>query len=187
MAGKSPLLLAMVLFVIGVSGLALSSAERSHWGPFEPGVTPPPQQVRVVDVGVPYVIPPLEDLLSGTVEATAVTRPETEFVSAPVEEPEPTASPTLTPLRVFGLSTDDAGVSAAAVEPTPPPLKIVNVANDADSTPTPEATADTTETPEPSATAESSETPAAETTPTPEATATPESPAPEETPTPAAN
>lgn len=181
MAGKSPLLLAMVLFVIGVSGLALSSAERSHWGAFEPGVTPPPQQVRVVDVVEPYVIPPLEDLLSGTVEATAVTRPETEFVSAPADEPEPTASPTLTPLRVFGLSTDDAGVSAAAVEPPPPPLKVINVANDADSTPTPEATA------EPSTTAESSETPAAETTPAPEATATPGAPAPEETPTPAAN
>ena len=171
MAGKAPLLLAMVLFAIGVSGLALSSAERAQWGPFE-GPPPATQQARVIDTGTPFTVPALDTLLTSYIEPVAHEEPA---APALVAEPEP--SPTLTPLRIFGLSGDDAGVSAAAAYPTPPPLKIVNVASDTDETPEATETPEGTPTPEATETATpGSETPA----PTAEPTAT-------ETPTPAAN
>lgn len=173
MAGKAPLLLAMVLFAIGVSGLALSSAERAQWGPFE-GPPPATQQARVIDTGTPFTVPALDTLLTSYIEPVVHEEPA---APALVAEPEPEPSPTLTPLRIFGLSGDDAGVSAAAADPTPPPLKIVNVASDTDETPEAPETPEGTPTPEATETATSgSETPA----PTTEPTAT-------ETPTPAAN
>lgn len=129
MAGKAPLLLATVLFAIGVSGLALSSAERAHWGPFEPGSTPAVQQVRIVDSGAPFAVPPLDELFTSRVETAVSSEP------APAAPAAPSAVapvPTIPPLRVYGISSDDGGVSAAAAAPTPPPLTIVNVANDDD-------------------------------------------------------
>jgi len=175
MAGKAPLLLAMVLFAIGVSGLALSSAERAQWGPFE-GPPPATQQARVIDTGTPFTVPALDTLFASAAEALVQEEPAAPAAVAE-PEPEPEPSPTLTPLRVFGLSGDDAGVSAAAADPTPPPLKIVNVASDNDETPEATETPEGTPTPEATETATpGSETPA----PTAEPTAT-------ETPTPAAN
>lgn len=128
MAGKAPLLLAMVLFAIGVSGLALSSAERAHWGPFEPGSTPAAQQVRVVDSGTPFVVPALDELFTSRVETAIASEPAPSPTSEAVAPP----APTIPPLRVYGISSDDGGVSAAAAAPTPPPVTIVNVANDDD-------------------------------------------------------
>jgi len=126
MAGKAPLLLATVLFAIGVSGLALSSAERAHWGPFEPGSTPAVQQVRIVDSGTPFAVPPLDELFTSHVETAVSSEP------APAAPSAPAAVATIPPLRVYGISSDDGGVSAAAAAPTPPPVTIVNVANDDD-------------------------------------------------------
>jgi len=128
MAGKAPLLLAMVLFAIGVSGLALSSAERAHWGPFEPGSVPATQQVRVVDSGTPFAVPPLEELFTSRV----VTAIASEPAPAPTSEAVAPPAPTTSPLRVYGISSDDGGVSAAAASPTPPPVTVPNIASDDD-------------------------------------------------------
>ena len=169
MAGKAPLLLAMVLFAIGASGLALTSAERSSWGPFQPrGQATPQQLVVVVDASTPFAVPSLEELFT-SMPATAVEAATQLYVAAP-ETPEP-EQPTATPvpsLRVYGISADDGGVAAAAVSETPPPLRIVNVATDDE----PEATA--TPSPEASATPEATATPEASATPEPSATPVPE-------------
>lgn len=129
MAGKAPLLLAMVLFAIGVSGLALSSAEHAHWGPFEPGSAPATQRVRVVDSGTPFAVPSLDELFTSRVETAVASEPAPEAPSAAAP-----AAPALPPLRVYGISSDDGGVSAAAAEKTTPPVTVVNVANDDDAT-----------------------------------------------------
>lgn len=147
MAGKAPLLLAMVLFAIGVSGLALSSAERARWGPFEPGSTPATQQVRVTDSGTPYTVPGLDELFTSRVETAVADVPAPESVAT--TSAAPTAAPMLPPLRVYGISGDDAGVSAAAVQPTPPPVTVIDVATDADPTATPENAEEGTERIEP--------------------------------------
>jgi len=145
MAGKAPLLLATVLFFVGAAGLGLTSAERAEWGPFEPhNEASAPQRVLVVATGPVFTVPPLHDLLTGVPEVTVqssllVAAPEPEPVYEP--EPEATATPN-PPLRVFGIASDDGGVSAA--EATPPPLRVINVASDdggepAEETPSPEA------------------------------------------------
>ncbi len=156
MAGKAPLLLASLLFLVGMVGLGLTSAERAQWGPFQPPERP--QRVIVVDASGPFLPPPA---LAGL-----VTPQETELAAAPqllVAAPEATAEPTpeptatpIPPLRVHGISADDAGVSAAGATPTPPPIRIGGIAaDDAEATETPEPT----ETPEASATPEPSEAP----------------------------
>lgn len=157
MAGKAPLLLASVLFAVGAVGLALTSAEQASWGPFRPPVTQPEQRVIIVDAGTSNVeVPALLELLMPPPTALAATEPETPVYAAVSQyAPEVTATP-VPPLRVFGISADDGGVSAAAATPaTPPPLRIVNVASDdsaepaetATETPTPES--EPTEPPEP--------------------------------------
>lgn len=202
MAGKAPLLLAMVLFVIGVSGLALSSAERAQWGPFEASAPVAAAQLRVVDSGTPYAAPSLDELFTTQLPTAIADAPAPQPTAAETAAPEPT----LVPLRVYGISSDDGGVSAAAAVATPPPVTIVNVATDGDgvvdsetpaplqpngeATPEPTVPGDqlaqppaadphsATSTPEPTATAtpEPSATPSASPTPdaTAEATATPE-------------
>lgn len=149
MAGKTPLLLAVVLFAIGASGLALTSADRVSWRPFEPRTQPEfAQRVIVIDMETPFVAPVLADLLLGVPETATADEPP-QFVYAPqaTQTPEPIATPTaIPPLRVFGISSDDGGVSAAAVTPVPPPpLRVANVASDEDESPEP------AETPEPEA------------------------------------
>ncbi len=114
--------------------------------------------------------PPLNELLAPPTveptisEATAVlAQPPQQYVAVPeqaTEEPatpEPTPTP-IPPLRVYGISSDDGGVSAAAATPPPPPpIRIGGISfDDAPSTET--------------VTAE----PSAEATPTPDATAAPE-------------
>jgi hypothetical protein len=147
MAGKAPLLLASVLFAVGAVGLALTSADQASWGPFEPRPPQAEQRVIIVDVGGPAPeIPSLVDLLLPPPTAPAVAEPETApQASAAQPAPQPTATP-VPPLKIFGISSDDGGVSAAAATPaTPPPLRIVNVASDDDGepgaaeTPAPEA------------------------------------------------
>lgn len=132
MAGKAPVLLALALFVIGATGLAVSTAESPAWGPFQPRPQPTrEQQVIVVAVGTAFIPPPLEGLLMGVPE-TALESGSALLASAPATVPQPAATPTpIPPLRVFGISADDGGVAAAAATPTPPPpLRIVNVASD---------------------------------------------------------
>lgn len=168
MAGKAPILLAMALFSIGAAGLALTSADRADWGPFQPRprITPE-QRVIVVDVGTPFAAPGLDGLFSGVNGETPGS--STALLASAGQQPSgpaPTATPTpIPPLRVFGIATDDAGVSAAAATPTPPPLRIVNVASDDTEpaeTPSPEPTADPTP--------EHEAPPAPEETPTPDPT-----------------
>lgn len=161
MAGKTPLLLAVVLFAIGASGLALTSADRASWGPFEPRTAPErTPRIIVIDVGTPFAVPALENLLMGVPEtATSAEPPQLAYAPEPSQAPEPIATPTpIPPLRVFGISSDDGGVFAAAVTPTPlTPLRVANVASGDDSSEpaeTPEAEAVETETPEASGTAE---------------------------------
>ncbi len=175
MAGKAPLLLASVLFAVGAGGLVLSSAERASWGPFEPRNPQPPARVVIVDAGHPLVNPPsLAELANPPVEALEAAAPQL-ILAAPTRvppTPQPTATPTpIPPLRVFGISADDGGVSAAAASETPPPVRIVNVASDDESAES--ETSSETETPTPDegaatgtavADAEASE------TPTPDAT-----------------
>jgi hypothetical protein len=159
MAGKTPLLLATVFFSIGALGLVLTSAERADWGPFQPG--PQPQRLVLVE-GRPYIEPPsLAELMTAPVTAVAdeplfVAAPQS---AAPETSPEPTPTP-VAPLRVFGISADDAGVSVAAVTPpTPPPITIGGIASDDEpSAGTPEPT----ETPQPLAVPAQSETPSAD-------------------------
>ena len=173
MAGTAPLLLASVLFAVGAGGLVLSSAERASWGPFEPRNPQPLARVVIVDAGHPLVNPPsLAELANPPVEALEAAAPQL-ILAAPTRvppTPQPTATPTpIPPLRVFGISADDGGVSAAAASETPPPVRIVNVASDDESA----ETSSETETPTPDggeatgtavADAEASE------TPTPDAT-----------------
>lgn len=128
MAGKAPLLMALVLFAIGVSGLALTSAERASWGPFEPGAPAATQQVQLIDTGTPFTAPSLDELFTSRIETAIAAEPAPELV-ADIATPEPTAT-ALPPLKVYGLSADDGGVSAAGVSPTPPPVRIVNVSHD---------------------------------------------------------
>lgn len=176
MAGKVPLLLASVLFLVGAGGLVLSSAERASWGPFEPRNPQPPSRVVIVDASQPLVNPPsLAELANPPVEALEAAAPQF-ILAAPTRvppTPQPTATPTpIPPIRVFGISADDGGVAAAAASETPPPLRIVNVASDDESsetgpetaTPTPVEGGDTANT---VADMEASE------TPTPDATEAP--------------
>ena len=134
MAGKAPLLLAMVLFFVGAAGLGLTSAERASWGPFEP---PPArlaeQRVVVVEGTGELLAPPSLAELSQPFE-TAIASEEPAFVAvAPTEAApqqaveEPAATP-IPPLRIFGISADDGGVSAAAA--TPVPIRIGGISFD---------------------------------------------------------
>ena len=140
MAGKTPLLLATVLFFVGAAGLALTSAERASWGPFEPrGQRAPEQRVVVLDVGRPWVEPPsLVELITAVEPETAVASEGPDLlVYAPQPAPEPNPVPEavatpepIPPITVWGIATDDGGVSAAEVSPTPPPpIRMMNVAN----------------------------------------------------------
>lgn len=162
MAGKAPLLLAMVLFGIGAIGLGLTSAERASWGPFQPRPNAVSEtQVLVFDATAATAEPPaLRELLppptaEPSLAAVLDETPET-YVAAPVVteapvEPEPEATPTpLTPLRVFGISSDDGGVSAAAATPgPPPPIRIGGISFDEEpSTETPTTEPDATPSPE---------------------------------------
>ncbi len=157
MAPRLPLMLAAFLFGIGASGLLLlATTEQRSWSPFQPPAQPVvPTKIIVYDVSPPFEPPSLNDLLNGippealvaTTQGQEVAEPAPVAVAA-ASEPEPTP---LAPLRVFGVSSDQAGVSAAASTPTPIVLRFGGIS--ADSAP------ETTETP----TAE--ETPAA--TPTP--------------------
>ena len=166
MAGKAPLLLASVLFAVGAVGLLLTSAERAEWGPFEAQrqAPPAPSEVLVYNANLQFVDPAeLEGLLVVPTAAAAPREPERFVLAAETPEPEPTPTP-IPPLWVFGISSDDGGVSAAAVTPTPPPIRIVNVAGgDDEETPTPDA--------------ETAEEPTAE--PTPEGAPVPNEPSPE--------
>ena len=153
MRGKAPLLLASVLFSIGALGLVLTSAERADWGPFQPG--PAPQKVVVFNAGHAPVEPPaLAELfasgetLAATGEPVLAAAPE---LPASPEPADPTPTP-IPPLRVFGISADDAGVSAAAVTPSPVPIRIGGIASD-DEPPQDTATPAATETPSPEPTA----------------------------------
>jgi len=133
MAGKAPLLLACVLFAVGVLGLAITSAERAEWGPFEPHArAPQPRHVVVFNVPRNPVEPPsLHEFWLPQETALAST------TSALVQSVEPEATPTpLSPLRVHGISADDAGVAAAGTTPTPPPpVHIGNVGTDSEPPP----------------------------------------------------
>jgi hypothetical protein len=140
MAGKAPLLLAMVLFSVGAAGLALTSAERAKWGPFEPrAAVSTSQAVVYVPMGTAFVPPSLQELFTSAVEAApAPEEPTALLAQAPAEAvPEEPAAPAPTPLRVFGISADGGDVSAAATTPTPAPLRGIGVA--ADDAPAPEA------------------------------------------------
>jgi hypothetical protein len=166
MAGKAPLLLASLLFLIGIAGLAFTSAERASWGPFEPRPQPQiAQRVVVVDMSTPFSVPELTGLLSEPAPAIAAT--ETPLrAQAPASSPEPQATPTpLPPLKVFGISADDGGFSAAGATPPPlVPLRVGNVASDDETVdaPPPEVVVqDPNATPEPEA------------SPQPESTTTP--------------
>lgn len=142
MAGKAPLLLAMVLFVVGAAGLALTRAEQANWGPFQPHSRAPggTEAIAVREYGpLPPAPPALTELLSN-VPAVQRSEPTTgrapqEVAVAPsaTEEPaaeEPTPTP-IPPIRVFGISADDGGASAASLSPTPPPsIRIGGIAFD---------------------------------------------------------
>lgn len=159
MTGKAPLMLAAFLFGIGSGGLLLlTTAEQRHWGPFQPPSRPVgPSQVIVYDVSPPFEFPPLHDLFTGGASPTAfVAATEAQVTEAPevaddVSEPEPEPTPTPAPIRIFGVSSDDPGVSAAAQTPTPVVLRFGGIsadsAEEATETPTPEATPEAT--PEP--------------------------------------
>ncbi|MCZ7577957.1 MAG: hypothetical protein M5U18_13235 [Dehalococcoidia bacterium] len=139
MTGKAPLLLASFLFGVGVTGLVITTAERAEWGPFQPQTrTPAPQEVVVVQVGPEITPPPLLELMNGipesalAVDTSAQVQAPAPAATAAPPPPEPTPTP-VSPLRVYGIASDDAGVSAAGTTPTPPPpLRIINVASDAE-------------------------------------------------------
>lgn len=155
MTGKAPLLLASFLFGVGVTGLVITTAERAEWGPFQPQTrTPAPQEVVVVQVGPEITPPPLLELMNGipesalAVDTSAQVQAPAPAATAAPPPPEPTPTP-VPPLRVYGIASDDAGVSAAGTTPTPPPpLRIINVASDAEPEATPEETASPAVTPE---------------------------------------
>lgn len=162
MAGKTPLVLAAFLFGIGASGLLLlATAEQRSWGPFQPPVQTTTPRL-VIDYHVPPEItpPPLAELFtSGTQEAfvAAVEAQTTEPVAEPdieVSEPEPEPTPTPpSPIRIFGVSSDDPGVSAAASTPTPVTLRIGGISADS-ADPEPEVTETPTAEETPAATPE---------------------------------
>ena len=103
MAGKAPLLLAVVLFGVGAIGLGLTSAERARWGPSEPHRAPA-LEPRVVVFQVPQgtVEPPaLIELTTATALATPEATSEPRlYVAAPepTEEPALPEEPTPTPI-----------------------------------------------------------------------------------------
>ncbi|MGE3074569.1 MAG: hypothetical protein AB7N24_00455 [Dehalococcoidia bacterium] len=166
MSGKAPLLLATLFFSVGAVGLALTSAERASWGPFEPRGPQPDQRVVVVDMSPAKTLPPeLAQIVIPVPVELSAAEPEALVAEAPTTAPEPTPTP-IPPLRVYGISSD-SGVSAAAASETPPPIRIVNVASDDEETETP--TAETAETP----TDEADETPDAGATSVPESTPEP--------------
>lgn len=141
MTGKAPLLLASFLFGIGVTGLMITTAERAEWGPFQPQTRTPESRVVVVQVGPEITPPPLLELMNGIPEsALAVDTSAQVQAPAPAAPPPPEPTPTpVPPLRVYGIASDDAGVSAAGATPTPPlPLRIMNVASDAEPEPAPD-------------------------------------------------
>jgi len=157
MAGKAPLLLAMVLFVVGAFGLGLTSVERASFGSFQPRSKPlTTTEILVFDARAHTVTPPsLYELITPPTAnelPTAVrAAPVENYVAVPQateapEEPAAEATPTpLPPLRVFGISSDDGGVSAAAATPAPPPpVRIGGISFDEETsteTPAPESTA----------------------------------------------
>lgn len=140
MTGKAPLLLASFLFGVGVAGLVITTAERAEWGPFQPQNRTPEPRVVVVQVGPEITPPPLLELMNGVPEsALAVDTSAQVQAPAPAAPPPPEPTPTpVPPLRVYGIASDDAGVSAAGTSPTPPPpLRIINVASDTEPEPPP--------------------------------------------------
>lgn len=141
MTGKAPLLLASFLFGIGVTGLMITTAERAEWGPFQPQTRVPEPRVVVVQVAPEITPPPLLELMNGgTVAVETSAQVQAPAVQAPAP-PEPTPTP-VPPLRVYGIASDDAGVSAAGNTPAPPPpIRIINVASDVEPDPTPTETA----------------------------------------------
>ncbi len=150
-------MLAAFLFGIGASGLLLlATAEQQRWGPFQPPAQPAAQtRVVVYDVSPSFEPPALLDLLIGIPPAALVATTQAQEPAAPAPvaqaaEPEPTPTP-LTPLRVFGVSSDQAGVSAAASTPTPISLRIGGISADSapEATETPTAEETPAETPEP--------------------------------------
>lgn len=138
MAGKAPLLLAVVLFSIGTIGLALSSAERASWGPFQPPRRAAVQErAAVPKSGAIFAEPPsLSELLTPQETALAAEEPQALVATpwrpatpAPAETPEPEANET-PPVTVVDVAADGDGVSAATAAPPPvPPVHIANVAS----------------------------------------------------------
>lgn len=151
MAGKTPLVLASVLFLVGVAGLALTSVREAKWGPFQPQNHPrTPDASAGDDLLVSGFAPPLAEGLFSSADAPTATSPaELASAHAPTEAPpppEPTPTP-IPPLRVFGISADDAGANAASLSPTPPPpIRIGGVSyDDGVEAATPEATTEATQ------------------------------------------
>ncbi len=156
MSGRAPLMLAAFLFGIGASGLLLlATAEQRSWGPFQPPSQPTgPSKVVVYDVSPPFAPPALHDLFTSIPPETLVAATEAQVIEAaePVAEvEEPTPTPTLAPIRIFGVSSDDPGVSAAASTPTPITLRIGGISADSavEATETPTAEETPAATPEP--------------------------------------
>jgi hypothetical protein len=152
-------MLAAFLFGIGASGLMLlATAEQRSWGPFQPPAQPPAvQRVIVYDVSPPFEPPALHELMTGSAEVVLVQvaaaqvteEPAPAPASAQVAAAEP-QSPPLVPIRVFGVSSNDPGVSAAAATPTPIILRFGIAADSAPgATETPEAGETPASTPEP--------------------------------------
>jgi hypothetical protein len=139
MTGKAPLLLASFLFGVGVTGLVITTAERAEWGPFQPRSRTPEARVVVVDVRPEITPPPLLELFTSYPgEVAAETAAQVQAPASEPAAPEPTPTP-VPPLRVYGIASDDAGVSAAGATPIPPPpIRIGNIASDAEPEPTPD-------------------------------------------------
>lgn len=149
MTGRAPLLLAALLFGAGVTGLAITTAERADWGPFQPRSQAPEARVVVVDVRPEITPPPLPELFtSSPADVPAETAAQVQAPAPEPAAPEPTPTP-VPPLRVYGIASDDAGVSAAGTTATPPPpIRIINIAADEAPQPTPEASASPGATPD---------------------------------------
>lgn len=157
MSGRAPLLLAAFLFGIGASGLLLlATAEQRSWGPFQPpSQTSGTSKVVVYDVSPAITPPPLHELFTSIPAEALVAATEAQVVEAEpvvqtvVEDPTPT--PTLAPIRIFGVSSDDPGVSAAASTPTPITLRIGGISADSaiEATETPTAEETPAATPDP--------------------------------------
>mgnify|MGYP006905786903 CR=1 FL=1 len=143
-------MLAAFLFGIGASGLLLlATAEQRSWGPFHP---PGVQRVVVYDFSPPIPPPALHGLftgIAGEALVQAVVAQATEEPAAPAAEGEPEPTP-IPPLRVFGVSSNDPGVSAAASTPTPIMLRFGIAADSApEATETPTAGETPAASPEP--------------------------------------